>query len=33
VPEANKRTIRFIREQAMTNGMLDTLDGVVPQMT
>jgi predicted ester cyclase len=26
--EANKRTIRFIREQAMRRGMLDKLDGL-----
>lgn len=26
--EANKRTIRFVREEAMRKGMLDRLDGL-----
>ena len=28
VSEANKRTIRFVREEAMRKGMLDKLDGL-----
>ena len=29
--EANKRTIRFVREEAMRKGMLDKLDGLFCQ--